>query len=123
MGPMTGRAAGYCAGYSVPGYANPVGGRGFWGWGRGGGGRGRRNWFRATGVPGYARSRAGLPAWGGVGWTGVPPTVGAGGYPGVAAAPSREQQIDALTEQARFLEQQLEDVRAAVAELESESDD
>ena len=24
MGPMTGRAAGYCAGYGVPGYANPT---------------------------------------------------------------------------------------------------
>ena len=41
-GPMTGRGAGYCAGYSVPGYVNPVGGygRGFGrgrgrGWGRG----------------------------------------------------------------------------------------
>ncbi|MCK4311107.1 MAG: DUF5320 family protein [Candidatus Cloacimonetes bacterium] len=33
MGPMTGRAAGYCAGYDVPGFANPVGGRG--GFGRG----------------------------------------------------------------------------------------
>ena len=31
---MTGRAAGYCAGYSVPGYVNPVGGYGR-GWGRG----------------------------------------------------------------------------------------
>ena len=34
MGPMTGRAAGYCAGYPVPGYVNPgltpgVAGRGF----------------------------------------------------------------------------------------------
>ncbi len=41
-GPMTGRGAGYCAGYSVPGYVNPVGGYGR-GWGRGrgrGGGRG-----------------------------------------------------------------------------------
>ena len=39
MGPMTGRAAGYCAGYDTPGFANPgPGGRGF---GRGfGGGRG-----------------------------------------------------------------------------------
>jgi hypothetical protein len=27
MGPMTGRAAGYCAGYNVPGYMNPHGGR------------------------------------------------------------------------------------------------
>ncbi len=28
MGPMTGRAAGFCAGYPVPGYMNPVGARG-----------------------------------------------------------------------------------------------
>ena len=27
MGPMTGRAAGYCAGYPMPGYVNPYGGR------------------------------------------------------------------------------------------------
>jgi hypothetical protein len=27
MGPMTGRAAGYCAGYTVPGFMNPYGGR------------------------------------------------------------------------------------------------
>ena len=29
LGPMTGRAAGYCAGYPVPGYANPIPGLGF----------------------------------------------------------------------------------------------
>jgi hypothetical protein len=74
-------------------------------------------------MPGYARFAAGLPAWGAPGWGGVYPTVGAGVYPGVAAAPSREQQMKALTEQARFLEQQLEEIRAAVAELEEESDD
>jgi len=27
LGPMTGRAAGYCAGYGVPGFMNPNGGR------------------------------------------------------------------------------------------------
>lgn len=27
MGPMTGRAAGYCAGYSMPGFMNPWGGQ------------------------------------------------------------------------------------------------
>ena len=27
FGPMTGRAAGYCAGYTVPGYMNPIPGR------------------------------------------------------------------------------------------------
>ena len=33
LGPMTGRAAGFCAGYPVPGYMNPVGGKlGFYGW-------------------------------------------------------------------------------------------
>ena len=49
-GPMTGRGAGYCAGHAVPGYANPTGGRGWFGRGRafgrgrGGFGRGWRHW-------------------------------------------------------------------------------
>ena len=60
LGPMTGRAAGYCAGYNMPGYANPIGGRGFgmgygrgFGFGRGsrGGGFGWRHRFFATGIP------------------------------------------------------------------------
>jgi hypothetical protein len=46
MGPMTGRAAGYCAGYDVPGYANPMPGRGL---GLGRGGRGRRAGWRGGG--------------------------------------------------------------------------
>jgi hypothetical protein len=29
LGPMTGRAAGFCAGYPVPGYMNPAGGAGW----------------------------------------------------------------------------------------------
>ena len=29
MGPMTGRGAGYCGGFGMPGYAVPGGGRGF----------------------------------------------------------------------------------------------
>jgi len=29
LGPMTGRAAGYCAGFAVPGYMSPVAGRAF----------------------------------------------------------------------------------------------
>ena len=52
LGPMTGRAAGYCAGYPVPGFMNPMPGfgRGFGygrGWGRGYG----RGWW---GYPGYS---------------------------------------------------------------------
>jgi len=33
FGPMTGRAAGYCAGYSVPGYMNPISMPGYFGQG------------------------------------------------------------------------------------------
>jgi Family of unknown function (DUF5320) len=60
-GPMTGRAAGYCAEYAVPGFSSaPAFGRGTFGrgmgYGRGGGrgaggGYGYRNRFYATGVP------------------------------------------------------------------------
>jgi len=55
MGPMTGRGAGYCAGFSQPGFANPIPGRGWFGFGFGWGlrhnswggswGRGRGRWF------------------------------------------------------------------------------
>ncbi|MEJ5299630.1 MAG: DUF5320 domain-containing protein [Thermodesulforhabdaceae bacterium] len=52
LGPMTGRAAGFCAGYGMPGFMNPIPGRGFWGWGWRRGGRGlgwgrgfRHRWF------------------------------------------------------------------------------
>ena len=61
-GPMTGRGAGFCAGYSMPGYANPISGRGWFGFGRGrgwfgrGGGRGWRHWYYATGLPGDRKS-------------------------------------------------------------------
>ncbi len=64
MGAMTGRGAGWCAGFSVPGYANTIPGRGFgigfgrgrgFFGGRGGGGRGRRNMYYATGLPGWMR--------------------------------------------------------------------
>ena len=114
MGPMTGRAAGYCAGYPVPGYMNPVGGRGFWGWGRGrGGGRGWRNWFYATGLTGWQRAAMGYPAFGGV----VPPVV-------PYAAPftpamSTEQQLDALKGQAEYFEDALEGIRKKITELEA----
>ena len=64
MGPRTGRAAGFSAGYSVPGYANPMPGiSAFGGGARGargsGGGRGHRNWYNATGLTGRQRNGAG----------------------------------------------------------------
>jgi hypothetical protein len=119
MGPMTGRAAGYCAGYPVPGYMNPVGGRGFWGrgfgggWGRGFGGRGWRHWYYATGLPGWARAGWGAaPAWGAPYW---------GAAPGMApAAPTRDVELEALKAQAEYLENSLSEIRQRVQELEAE---
>lgn len=124
MGPMTGRAAGFCAGYGVPGYMNPAGGRGFFGRGIGRGGRGRRNWYYATGVPGYARAAWGMPAWGQPRWGGAP-IGGAVPWAGVAGAqaPSRSDQVEFLNQQASALEQQLDAIRASIAALEEQSDE
>ena len=116
MGPMTGRAAGYCAGYGAPGYMNPVGGRGFGGWGRGGGGWGRRNWYYATGRPGWQRAGMGYPAFGGA----VPPAAPYAAAPGAMMA-SADQQLEALKGQAEYFEDALEGIRKRIAELEAKS--
>ena len=95
-GPMTGRAAGYCAGNGQPGVANPVAGCGG-GFGRGmggGSGRGFRNMFFATGLPGWARS---------------------GGAP--APAGMNEKQV--LKSQADALQAQLDTVRQRLGRLEA----
>jgi hypothetical protein len=95
MGPMTGRAAGYCAGYATPGFANPVSRRGLgMAWGRGGdSGRGlamRRGRGRAF-------SRATAP---------------------FATASTREQELDLLRGQADRLKEQLDGIAARIGELE-----
>jgi hypothetical protein len=87
-GPMTGRAAGYCAGYAVPGFINPT-----VGYGRGrGGGRGR-GWGR-----GFGRGRYAYP----------PPAVGQPVYPQTippAAQPQApEQEVAALENYQKTLE-------------------
>ena len=123
MGPMTGRATGYCVGYAVPGYLNPAFGgvnpalgRGYFGRGRGfigrGSGRGRRNWFHATGLPGSARFGMGLPAWGGSG-----PYMDA--YP-YAPELNPQQEADMLKSEAGVLKQQLEDIQSRISTLEKE---
>ncbi len=104
LGPMTGRGAGYCAGYSVPGYMNPIPGRGL-GLGFGGGwGRGWRwrNWYYATGLPGWARFGY-APA-----WSAAP----------AYTAPTPEQELDVLKRQAEWLQNQLDAINKRVAELE-----
>ncbi|MBN1350825.1 DUF5320 domain-containing protein [candidate division KSB1 bacterium] len=109
MGPMTGRAAGYCAGYAVPGYANPIPGRGagFGGGGRGfgGGGRGWRNMYYATGLPGWMRFA-------------TSPTAP---YAPQAYAPqmTAEQEIDYLKNQAEYFQKGLEEIKKRIDELET----
>jgi hypothetical protein len=117
MGAMTGRRAGYCAGYDVPGYASPMPGRGFgigWGHGRAGGGWGRgRGWrhqYYATGVPGWARYGY-APAWG------TPSDAAYGPY---AASPTPEQETEFLKTQAEWLKEQLDAISQRIAELEQE---
>jgi hypothetical protein len=111
MGPMTGRAAGYCASYDVPGYANPIPGRGF-GLGRGWGGGWRwRNWYHATGLPGWARFEY-APAWQ------IPPAWTYGPY---ATPPTREQEAEFLQRQAEWLREQLDAISKRIAELEKEA--
>ncbi len=115
MGPMTGRAAGYCAGYPVPGFMNPFGGRGFGGggWGRGfGRGFGRgwgRGWSRGWGFGAY-----GYPAWGGgFGYGAVPVAM-----PTPTAASGIE--LDTLKAQAEYFENSLGEIKKRIEELESQ---
>ena len=110
MGPMTGRAAGYCAGYPVPGYANSVGGRGYFGWGRG---RGRRHGYYATGLPGWVRVGYGMPAYGGA--------VNAYAYGAVPVGPTitPQQELDGLKVQAEYFEDSLNEIKKRIEELES----
>ena len=107
LGPMTGRAAGFCAGFGMPGYANPAPGQNFgMGFGRGrgfggrggGGGRGWRNMFYATGLPGWLRSG---------GW----------GAPPFYAAPTPTAERDYLKGVAESLQGQLDEIKKRLDDL------
>jgi hypothetical protein len=116
MGPRSGRAAGYCGGFGVPGYENFAPGRGFrmnffnrqsfWGRGFGGGGRGWRNIFYATGIPGWMRSgRYAAP---------YPNQV-----PYWKSDPEEETQL--LEDQARVLQSELDFVKKRLSEIKAET--
>jgi len=108
MGSMTGRAAGFCTGYGVPGHANPAPGRGFgmgygrgrgsWGRGFGGGGRGWRHQFYATGQPGWVRF---------------------GGYPAPLRTSDPEAEKQVLKNQAETLQSDLDSIKKRLGEIES----
>lgn len=110
-GPMSGRGAGYCAGYGGPGYMNPGGGwgrgyRGFGGGrGPGGGGRGWRHMYYATGQPGWARAgRGGGPST-------PPPAMGAW---------ESQNELAYLKQQAKGLGNSLKQITKRIEELEAQ---
>lgn len=141
FGPMTGRGAGYCAGYRVPGFANPYVGYGPYGRGRGlrrwnwswfaGGGRGWRNAYYATGLPAWARGWWGWPGWPGYGGVPTPPPTmpseaplaapgtdaGSGVIPGASTASSAAAEMDFLRWQAAQLREGLQGIEARLEEL------
>ena len=106
LGPMTGRGAGYCAGYSVPGYMDPIPGYGF---GRGfGRGRGR----------GFGR---------GIGWGRFyQPTVpfAAAPYPYNIpyAQPSPQEERTILENQMNALQDQLDSIKQRLTEITAQTD-
>ncbi len=109
MGPMTGRAAGYCAGFGAPGYTSPVPGSGL-GFSRG---RGRGFGWRAWGCrPGF-----GNPWYGAA----MPMDTSYAASWG-ARSLSREEELDYLRNQAGALQQELDTIKARVTEIESGAD-
>lgn len=117
---MTGRAAGYCGGFGMPGFANVQGrgfgrSRGFGGRGGGRGGRGWRHWFHATGLTGWQRAAMGYGAFGGA----MPPEA-AYATP-VASTMSTDQQLDALKAQAEHFEDALGGIRQRIEELQAKT--
>lgn len=114
-GPRTGRAAGYCSGSDVPGYANPTFGRGFGmgfrrggggGRGFGGGGRGWRHMFYATGLPGWMRFGGYAEPY---------------GYPTPFQALDSKAEKQALKDQAEALQSELDFIKKRLDEIESKS--
>lgn len=113
MGPRTGRAAGFCAGYPAAGYANPLPGRGAFGGGGGRGGRGHRNRYYATGLTGWQRAAQG--------W-----------YPAQSAAPefypnsysqmAPQEEARMVRSQIEKLEQDIKAGRDRLGELETNQD-
>ncbi len=102
MGAMSGRAAGFCAGYGAPGFANPIPGRGMgFGMGRGFGGRGSGR-GRGFGGGGWG--------WRNWGW-GAP----------FAANQNLDQETEreALKNQADMLQADLESIKKRLTEIEA----
>ncbi|MGC8720235.1 MAG: DUF5320 domain-containing protein [Thermodesulforhabdaceae bacterium] len=102
-GPRTGRAAGFCAGFGMPGYANPIPGRGsarWYGW-RGGPGGGWGRGFR------HRRWWCWWAPWRFFGWGG---------------SGSAEEEKAFLQNELKSLNEEMEAIRKRLEELEKSSE-
>ena len=105
LGPMTGRAAGYCAGYSAAGFMNPYAGRPGLGFGYG------RGFGRGMGR-GYGRAH-----WPANFYPVTPPPIAYGG--GFYQSPVEpKQEMEMLAEEAKALKEQLDSINKRITELE-----
>jgi len=109
MGPMTGRAAGYCAGVGAPGFASAPG------WGGGGRGLGYRGGFGRGPGRGWGRGWLGYAYPAG---TYAPPPAG-----GPYAPPwgDADAQMAALQDQARWMRESLSQIEEQIKTLRNES--
>ena len=102
MGPMSGRGAGYCAGYDMPGCANPMMYRGGYGrraWDRPGG----HGMYRGGGHFGWMRDAAYVVPF--------PPEM------------SAEEKLGRLKTREDWLKEQLEEVRGDMEKLQKDPED
>lgn len=95
MGPMTGRAAGFCDGFGAPRFSNRGGGRGFRGFYGRGAGRGMGRGFR---------NRYCMPA-----------------YPVNMPQAAAQNELGYLKEQAQFLKESLDEINKRVEQIQAES--
>jgi len=131
LGPMTGRAAGYCAGYPVPGYMNPapayrswmdpIPGRGWFGYGGGWG----RGWGRGFGWHGGFDPGAYYQGYGYSGYDYGYPSYGVPyydnpyfGYP-YSPEMTHQQEAEVLKEQAKAMQEDINSINKRIKELES----